>query len=94
MIGQIRKIGVQNGKTEQRRADALLFTQSRGKIRQGLPHHADTLTDLERRYDKVLSSLSSEDMDTVCDSVSLLQEIDDRELEIACQNMVYRFEKL
>ena len=52
------------------------------------------LTDLERRYDKVLSSLSSEDMDTVCDFVSLLQEIDDRELEIACQNMVYRFEKL
>ena len=52
------------------------------------------LTDLERRDDQVLSSLSSEDMDTVCDFVSLLQEIDDRELEIACQNMVYRFEKL
>ena len=52
------------------------------------------LTDLERRYDKVLSSLSAEDMDTVCDFISLLQEIDDREIEIACQRMVFRFEKL
>ena len=52
------------------------------------------LTDLERRYDKVLSSLSAEDMDTVCDFISLLQEIDDREIEIACQRMVCRFEKL
>ena len=52
------------------------------------------LTDLEKRYDKVLSSLSAEDMDTVCDFISLLQEIDDREIEIACQRMVFRFEKL
>ncbi len=52
------------------------------------------LTDLEKRYDKVLSSLSAEDMDTVCDFISLLQEIDDREIEIACQRMVFRFEIL
>ena len=30
------------------------------------------LADLERKYDKVLSSLSPEDMDIVCDFVSFL----------------------
>ena len=50
------------------------------------------LTESEIRYDKVISSLSPEDMDTVCDFVSLLGEIDNRELEIACRHMVFRFE--
>ena len=51
------------------------------------------LADPERKYDKVLSSLSPEDMDIVCDFVSFLGEIDNRELEIACQYMVFKFEK-
>lgn len=40
---------------------------------------------LEREYDKVLQTLPREQMDTVCDFVSLCEEMNERILEIACE---------
>jgi len=47
------------------------------------------LREVEHAYDIVLGKLSAEDMNTVCDFVSLCEGINERMLAFACQKMVF-----
>ena len=51
------------------------------------PQYRQMLLDMrviENRYNTVLATLSAEDQDTICDFVSLCEEMSWRMLELAC----------
>ena len=48
---------------------------------------------LEKRYEEVIEQLDDDSRDTICDYVSLCEAMSWRILEIAAQQMVFRFEK-
>ena len=51
------------------------------------------MRDLERHYEDVIEKMEDGDRDTICDFVSLCEAMSWRVLEIAAQQMVFRFEK-
>lgn len=44
---------------------------------------------LERKYNAALKNLSAEQMDDVCDFVSMCEDMSWRMLELACEHMVF-----
>lgn len=54
------------------------YNQMLGELRQ-----------LERKYEIVLQSLTREQMNDVCDFVSMCEEMSWRMLELACTHMVF-----
>lgn len=53
----------------------------------------EEMRQLEKLYETVIEKMDDTDRDTVCDYVSLCEEMSWRILEIASQKMVFRFEK-
>ena len=50
------------------------------------------MRDLEKHYEDTIEKMSGDDRDTVCDFVSLCEEMSWRILEIAAVKMIFRFE--
>lgn len=60
-----------------------LLAQENSRYREMLQENAE----LERKFNAVLSDLTTEQMDTICDFLSHCEAMSDRLLELACTYM-------